>query len=346
MNRKLFTIFFVLLSCLPCYAATITRYVNPGSTGGNGTTSALTGANAAYASLSAWEAAEQVDLTINGDIMVVNCAGTTANTGATTIIGWTTSATSYIEIIGDNTTGKWNTGAFRIARTAAGSGLSISEDFVRVSNLQVSVIVNGSISGIIITASNTSADVRIDSCIIKASSVSGNFNRGIRGAGGNTIKIYNTLIYDFTGINDYGIDIDSTSTATVARLWNNTIVDCYTAYLSNSNPSTIAVDCIAQGATDGYNSIDTPTYCISNIANDLSGTGNQNSVTLSFVDWVNDDFHLHSTDTEAIDLGTNDPGSGLYSDDIDGVVRSGTWDIGADEFVAAGGARQRMFVVN
>jgi hypothetical protein len=41
----------------------LTRFVNPGSSGGNGTTNALSGANAAYASLSAAEAALEGDYT-------------------------------------------------------------------------------------------------------------------------------------------------------------------------------------------------------------------------------------------------------------------------------------------
>ena len=47
------------------------------------------------------------------------------------------------------------------------------------------------------------------------------------------------------------------------------------------------------------------------------------------------DLHLVSG-SDAIDAG-EDLGS-AYEIDIDGVARTGTWDIGADQFVAAGGA--------
>ena len=55
-----------------------------------------------------------------------------------------------------------------------------------------------------------------------------------------------------------------------------------------------------------------------------------------------DDFHLVSTDTVAIDNGT-DLGS-PYDVDIDGVARTGSWDIGADEYVSAATAKRRMMM--
>lgn len=44
------------------------------------------------------------------------------------------------------------------------------------------------------------------------------------------------------------------------------------------------------------------------------------------------DFHLDSSDTAAKDQGYDL--SAIFTTDIDGDTRSGTWDIGADEYVA------------
>jgi hypothetical protein len=63
-------------------------------------------------------------------------------------------------------------------------------------------------------------------------------------------------------------------------------------------------------------------------------TGNSHdrlSQTFSFIDEAGDDFHLASNDSGARNYGVNDPGSGLFSSDIDAQTRLGTWDIGADE---------------
>lgn len=69
-----------------------------------------------------------------------------------------------------------------------------------------------------------------------------------------------------------------------------------------------------------------------------SGDGNQISQTFTFVGAP--DYHLAAGDTGAKDLGKDLGVVGLYahSDDIDGDTRSGTWDIGFDEYIAPGGA--------
>jgi hypothetical protein len=69
-------------------------------------------------------------------------------------------------------------------------------------------------------------------------------------------------------------------------------------------------------------------------ADDHMGTGNLANRTFSFVDPPGGDFHLTSGDAGARDQGTDlsaDPDL-AFSDDIDGDVRGGTWDIGADEY--------------
>lgn len=55
--------------------------------------------------------------------------------------------------------------------------------------------------------------------------------------------------------------------------------------------------------------------------------------TISFVNAAAGDFHLAATDTDAIDNGADL--SSIFTTDIDGVTRTGTWDIGADEYVSA-----------
>lgn len=81
------------------WAATVQRYVNTNSSGGDGTTNGTSGSISAYPSLSAWEAAEQTDLVADGDSHVVTCdnAGGDDST-AFTIDGWTTGASNPITI--------------------------------------------------------------------------------------------------------------------------------------------------------------------------------------------------------------------------------------------------------
>jgi hypothetical protein len=62
--------------------ATVQRYVNTASSGGDGTTNATSGSTAAYASLSSWEANSGGSAT---DDYVVDCCGTAADTTAVAI---------------------------------------------------------------------------------------------------------------------------------------------------------------------------------------------------------------------------------------------------------------------
>ena len=72
-----------------------------------------------------------------------------------------------------------------------------------------------------------------------------------------------------------------------------------------------------------------------------SVTGERHNQTFTFVDAANHDYHLQSGDAGAKDYGTDlssNPDSAPLaplSTDIDGDTRSGSWDIGADEYVAA-----------
>lgn len=100
-----------------------------------------------------------------------------------------------------------------------------------------------------------------------------------------------------------------------------------------------AVNCIAQGCTDGFSSVSgSSDYNLSDISSDAPGANSVTS-TLTFADASNGDYHLASGDTDAIGAGIG-PSSdaNVPTTDIDGDTRSGTTcDIGADEYAAAGG---------
>jgi hypothetical protein len=72
-------------------------------------------------------------------------------------------------------------------------------------------------------------------------------------------------------------------------------------------------------------------------------TGDRVSQTFTFVNAGASNWHLAEADTGAKDFGVTDPGSGAFSNDIDGEPRYGLWDIGADEYPSAG--RRRNIVI-
>jgi len=77
--------------------AEILRYLDPTSSGGDGTTAATSGANAAYASLSAWNAAEFTDLVVDDDTHKLSIAPG-LDTVNFTLEGWTTDPTHFITL--------------------------------------------------------------------------------------------------------------------------------------------------------------------------------------------------------------------------------------------------------
>jgi len=146
----------------------------------------------------------------------------------------------------------------------------------------------------------------------------------VSGSNSYVAKVWNTIVYDITKSGAYGVrtnDADWT-----LHCHNVTVHNCDTGYY-NSNGTFNAKNCGAAACTTGFagTSAITQTTC--------------STTTPTFVDESGDDFHLASGDTTWQDQGTDLSGDGnlAFSDDIDGETRSGSWDIGADEYAAAGG---------
>lgn len=354
MTKKLLLVLALLLMPGVAWGATITRYVNTASAGGNGTTNELSGANAAYASLFAWEAAENCNLTDNGgDIMVVNCSGTTADTTAVTIGGWTTSATCYIQIIGNYavTSGTHLSSSYYTLAPSSGAGITITglsdTGCIKISKLQIDMT-NG--SGNAIVGDNYTANVTINNCVIKAKAgVNGINFQQLRG----NSYIYNNVIYNATG--NYIRGIWAYGTTNQVRIYNNTIYNCTRSISCEDSVSTVLV---SNNLTMSITA-DSGAACLTNVAR-MSGSDNATSDATGddspltngivnhtdyasyFVATASADFHLKSTATDFIDAGADL--SGTFTTDIDGETRS-TFDIGADEYTAAAPATRRIIMV-
>lgn len=315
--------------------ATITRYVDPNAAaGGDGTTNGLSGSTCAYASMSIWEAAQQQDLTDGGgDIAECICDsnGGAADTTAVTIDGWTTNSTSYIWIHTPTSSrhdGKWNTSKYRLQ--VANLVLSIPESYVRIEGIQIYCTVGWAncIDDTVVSALGK----QISYCILRGGT------KGYAGYG----TLFNCIAYD----NATGFEVRDGSLA-----YNCTAHSTTTAGFSMPGFATGATlkNCLSAAASGSdfvrSGSSWTIEYCASQdaTADDWGGTGNRASQTFTFVNAASDDFHLASSDAGAKDFGVSDPGSGLFSDDIDGQTRSGSWDIGADEYVSAATAAFPFF---
>lgn len=341
----------------------ITRYVNTASTaGGDGTTNGTAGSTRAFASLA--EALDSMPATLT-DAVTVYCSGTSADTATITQAHWDfqTSSTNYFLVIGEQSpnypsgspTGKYDTSKYRIEVTNSAVIYNNSAGHVRLEGLQAQITVTTSIGSDytcyrLATANNLNGpiDHRIGYCIAKIV-VSGGATDNALGfvnsdpTSGGTCKIYNCLAYGgYCGFNS-----DGTTWAT-NNLYN---YNC-TAYGNEFNWIDVQIckNCLSANPTtgDGFGFLSTGSSGHTNNASDESsavGTNARINQTFTFVNAAAGDFHLQSSDTGAKDFGISDPGSGLYSDDIDGQVRSGSWDIGFDEVVSGPGAGSDLSLV-
>ena len=315
-----------------------------------------------YASLSDAEAGLQQDLTSSDLVMNITCYydpdDYTADTTAITITGWTTDATRYIKVytlIGGTQSinsqrhdGKWDTEKYRISTNSAGSEITISQNYVYIIGLQVEETGNPASHSMLFC--NGADYVYIWQNIIRKTGGDYHIHYGISltGAYAKNIYIYNNIIYHMLyGVRDYtDYDIGDYVIA-----YNNTIYDVtYGFSVGGSNARFLVANNIVRAVgTDGYQGIFNADsdYNSSNISGDApvksprdntqspwySGAIADASIFTN-VTLNSEDFHLIS---DAIFINVGVDLSGIFTIDIDDQNRSGSWDIGADEYIAAGG---------
>jgi len=358
MKNKLLILLFFLGITLNCYAADIVRYVNPGAdAGGDGTTSALTGANCAYKSLAIWEAANDIDITGTGN-SIVNCAGSTVDATKCTIAGWVMDATHYIEIIGDwdaatdlkYTTSKYHLVVPNLSGYDGMIDIGCEYSYVRIHNLQIynSDVDTDGVAAIELPSIIGYADIRIYDNCLRGNDDPDWYDYGFwlqpAGATDTFVYIYNNWIYNWGDSNNsrgaFWINPDSANERIYIE--NNTLVD-NTAGIVINDGNVVTLNNIVKGSGNTLAYIElggthTQDYNMTD-GTDVTGQGANSHTehTFSFVDEANGDFHLQSTDTGAINLATETVNSG-YTTDIDNVARGANWDCGADQYVAGGGA--------
>jgi hypothetical protein len=277
------------------------------------------------------------------------------------ISGYTTDATRYINIYtptggtqsinNQRHSGKWDSQKYILSTSTESSVTEIWDAYVRVTGLQISLVKTSGVNSVraiyIYDNTNRAADVRISNNIIKGNiSYNPDYSYLLHceySTATGYARIWNNIAYyEATTGSCGGIMLRSD---TEKHIYNNTLQGCTTIgiYRYDGSTSVLVRNNIIKGSTTATSGL-TAANCGYNSTN-LSSlgytaqTGDRVSQTITFLDEANDDFHLHSTDTGAKGYGVTDPSSGLFSNDIDGVVRTGSWDIGADQYTAYNGNR-------
>jgi hypothetical protein len=318
------------------------RYVNTASTvGGDGTTNATTGATRAFKSL--LDAINSLPAVLTMPV-VIYCDG--AGGPDTTPVNQTpfdmvTSAANYL-LITTNAANRAKVPHDPARYTLMGTNTSVLYNnipsHIRIDGIQVQLTISNGGTYIGIKTSNanetaTDIDARISNSVVKCVVSNGNaigFNtRYALPPAGGSVYVWNSVAYGCTT----GFNNDFPG----AQYVNDTAFNNNFGYVDDAANGMKVVNCLAAKGTKAgsigfvgamaagsdYNAEDD--------GNGAPGAHSRAGRTFTFVNASISDVHLAATDTGARDAGTSAPLPGKFADDIDGVLRSGIWDIGADE---------------
>ena len=312
-----------------------------------------------YTSLAAAIAGEKGDMVSLDRQLTIECYAMADAGGAALFANadWVTDATRYVLVTvptSERHGGGWNTSKYYLP--VEGIALRVhSTEFVRIDGVQI--YSTGDNSTFYVGGPDSGAgDIRISNSIIRGSSSSGYrgvFNASYVGGSSMVVRAWNNLVYgaSSSGIGR-GVQVDIAGTY---NFWNNTIAGCAvgiftgvsagnlifvnTLFTGNAVTGDTANKALAAG-TD-YNRTSN-----SSLGYTVTGSGNTHdavSQTFTFANAAAYNWHLTVDDAGAKNLGVSDPGSGLFSTDVDGETRSGSWDVGFDEYPSA--TRRRNAVV-
>jgi hypothetical protein len=302
-----------------------------------------------YASLRDFDAGTGgVDLVGQNRQLYLACyADAEDNTPAVFNTSWVTDSNHFIKVYAPSSTsevgvsqrhlGTWTTSGYRMLIMALQDVLMLYSGSIYIDGLQIYHASPVDWSGIYVDIPSGTTDIRISNCIIRGTTKGGTWNGGINCvANPGVLRIWNNVIYDWPGNNTFhGINIQSGGGS--GYVFNNTLDNCYTGLYTTA--TTIkAMNNITQDCVDGFSGSFTgdSDYNLSDLVADAPGTHSRNSTTVSFANKGGGDFHLSAGDLGARDHGVSlagDPNL-AFTDDIDGETRGGTWDMGADEYLA------------
>lgn len=342
MFKKLF---LVLVLTVNVYSAEIVRYINVASEGGNGTTNAKTGENAAYKNKYDFNLAEATDLNTANNYMLVYCSGGT-DTNNVTLNAWSLSSTDYLKFIGDGT---------YISKSTDSTGFSIIEEYVHFEGIkfEVNVTANNTGTGLYYAAGVGTATNNVDKCTFYGNSVTGTGNGyGLRVSDSSiTVNVRNCLFYDLISANtpaDSGFNGIYLNVSGTLNILNCTIWHCGRGMNCTDGTTNVKNTVIGNTPEDGGDIIGVGTinidYCATDDANegtnwvDLSPSATEaDDWAAAFTDYANNDFSIKDTDSVLYNSGTNLSASGVTTDIIGTARPQATiYDIGAYEFVVAG----------
>jgi hypothetical protein len=262
------------------------------------------------------------------------------------ISGKTTSAANYIKIVADASVrhaGAYDAGKMKISWSGTGNCIRITGvNYVRLEGLQFYKS-SGTSSSVYCESLSASSDIRVEQCISRG--VFANSTEGIS-SGSGCITVANCVMFDHGG----AAGAYAANGTTSMLVLNCTFYNCNRAVMYDGATASVvtAINNIAAASAwtatfrnDGTTWGTGTDYNASSggsSTSDVTGkTHDQYARTFTFINTGSFDFHLNTSDTGAKALGTNLSGYAYpISIDIDYQTPDSTWNIGADQFAAAG----------
>jgi hypothetical protein len=314
--------------------AQVIRYVDTDVVGGLG--DGTSWANA-YNSLSQWEVNEETDLVADGDYHTVytRASSGTDDTTQCLFFGWNTGPANYIEIIQDDfpTDAVYDDTKYVLHNNDTDSNgiLYVREDYVDIRKLQVKVTQTGINTRLGIEVRGGLAvgtvGITFGKVIIKGVCSGTGVAYGIKTTDGDW-SAFDCQIYGFVSGSDTSFQGIRHTIGHHFNLFNSTIYGNWDGIKQTAGTCTIKNCAIGNNDDDFDVSNATIDYCCSD---DGDGTNAQNpsggSWANEFNDPANGDFSLVENGN-CEENGVDDPGSGLYSDDITDSLFTSPWDIG------------------
>jgi hypothetical protein len=294
----------------------------------------------------AGELAANADLVSMAGILNIEIGGTwsSADTAAVNINGFTTSAAYYVNIYTVSPArhaGVWSTSKYNLTVSNA-TAIQIRSGYVRIDGLQISVPTQtGTGQDCIDCYFDPGAEVYLSNCIVKGSNNGTYVQMGYRAY--KDAYLWNDIFYNFASISSDSRVIEIKQTSKISSC---TVIGGYYGICRAAGTATVK-NCYAGGSTNGDYYDCTMTTCASADATGTAGlqgilvstTADSTHAGFTNITATTEDFHI-KVGSPLMGVGTDTSGDAApmnFTTDIDGVAKTTVWDIGADEYVAAGG---------
>ena len=281
-----------------------------------------------YASISAWEAGEQA-LYVSGDIAIADCkrTGVLKDTTAVTIAGWTVGVIPKIIVnAAHRHEGKW-------ADQQAGGNYIYVMVVVASSSGIYSSVSGFELNGILCSSASGYYSIELTATALITNTIAKGGSYGFRVGANSNVVMWNCVTH---GPSAGGV-LTSDTTASLSA-YNCTVIGNPSNYgVRNISGAVSLTNCYALGYPGyAYSGTITKTTCGSSDSTGSFGLQNIAYSTVNFVNITPGSENLHLVLGSGV-IGVGTDLSGTFTTDIDDVTRVAPWDIGADQYVAAGG---------